>query len=57
MNAEEPTDDAAMAQKALPPKLSALRAKRSLKENEPSLDAYNAFVAKHGVFSDGLRGF
>ena len=28
-----------------------------LKENRPALDDYNAFVEKHGVFSDGLRQF
>ena len=27
------------------------------KENRPALDAYNAFVEEHGVFSDGLRQF
>jgi post-segregation antitoxin (ccd killing protein) len=57
VNAEDPTDDAEMAQEALPPTLSALRAEQWLKENKPSLNAYNAFVEKYGVFSDGLRGF
>ena len=33
------------------------RAERWLKDNKASLDAYNVFVEKHGVFSDGLRGF
>jgi len=28
-----------------------------LHENRPALDDYNAFVEKHGVFSDGLRQF
>lgn len=28
-----------------------------LDENRPALDDYNAFVEKHGVFSDGLRQF
>jgi antitoxin CcdA len=28
-----------------------------LKENRPALDDYNAFVEKHGVFSDGQRQF
>ena len=28
-----------------------------LKENRPALGDYNAFVEKHGVFSDGLRQF
>ena len=57
MNAEDPTDDAALAKEALPPTLSALRSEQWLKENKPSLDAYNAFVAKLGVFSDGVRAF
>ena len=33
------------------------RAEQWLKDNKPSLDAYNKFVEKHGVFSDGLRNF
>jgi antitoxin CcdA len=28
-----------------------------LDENRPALDDYNAFVEKHGTFSDGLRQF
>ena len=28
-----------------------------LDENRPALEDYNAFVEKHGVFSDGLRQF
>jgi len=28
-----------------------------LDENRSALDDYNAFVEKHGVFSDGLRQF
>ncbi len=57
MNAEDPTDDAALAQEALPPTLSGMRAEQWLNENKASLDVYNAFVAKHGVFSDGIRAF
>ena len=57
MNAEDPTDDAALAQEAPPQTLSALRAEQWRKDNKPSLDAYNAFVEEYGVFSDGLRGF
>lgn len=57
MNTEKPADEAALAQEALPPTLSALRAAQWLNANKPSMDAYNAFVAKHGAFSDGLRGF
>lgn len=33
------------------------RAEQWLKDNKPSLDAYNRLVEKHGVFSDGMRGF
>ena len=57
MNAEDPTDDAALAQEALPPTISGMRAEQWLNENKASLDVYNAFVAKHGVFSDGIRAF
>lgn len=28
-----------------------------LKKNRSALDAYNDYVAKYGVFSDGLRSF
>lgn len=28
-----------------------------LKENQKAIDNYNAFVEKHGVFSDELRSF
>jgi antitoxin CcdA len=28
-----------------------------LKKNRAALDAYNQYVEKHGVFSDGLRSF
>lgn len=42
---------------ALVAEVKRLRAERWLKENKASLDAYNAYVEKHGVFSDGLRGF
>ena len=28
-----------------------------LKKNRAALDAYNRYVEKHGVFSDGLRSF
>ena len=28
-----------------------------LRKNRAALDAYNAHVEKHGVFSDGLRSF
>ncbi len=28
-----------------------------LEENQEAIDAYNDHVERHGVFSDGLRGF
>jgi len=30
---------------------------RWLKENREAIEIYNELVARHGVFSDGLRGF
>ena len=42
---------------ALAAEVKRRRAEQWLKDNKPSLDAYNKFVEKHGVFSDGLRGF
>ena len=42
---------------ALAAEVKRRRAERWLEENKASLDAYNNFVEKHGVFSDGLRGF
>ena len=42
---------------ALAAEVKRRRAERWLKDNKPSLDAYNKFVEKHGLFSDGLRGF
>ena len=42
---------------ALAAEVKRRRADQWLKDNKASLDAYNAFVEKHGVFSDGLRGF
>ena len=42
---------------ALAAEVKRRRADQWLKDNMASLDAYNAFVEKHGVFSDGLRGF
>lgn len=31
--------------------------KRWLVENRAAIEAYNAYVEKHGVFSEGLRSF
>ena len=42
---------------ALAAEVKRRRAERWLTVNKASLDAYNAFVEKHGVFGDGLRGF
>ena len=42
---------------ALAAEVKRRRAAQWLRENKASLDAYNVFVEKHGVFSDGLRGF
>lgn len=33
------------------------RAEAWLEENRAAMDAYNDHVERHGVFSDGLRGF
>ncbi len=57
MNTESPVCEVALAQEALPPTVSGLCAEQWLKDNKPSLDAYNAFVAKYGVFSDEIRAF
>lgn len=42
---------------ALAAEVKRLRAEQWLKDNKPSLDAYNRFVETHGVFSEGMRGF
>ena len=42
---------------ALATEVKRRRAEQWLKDTKPSLDAYNRFVEKHGVFSDGLRNF
>jgi len=42
---------------ALAAEVKRRRADQWLKDNKASLDAYNAFVEKRGVWSDGLRGF
>ena len=57
MNTEKPASAVASAQEALLATLPALRAEQWLNENKLSLDAYNAFVAKYGVFSDEIRAF
>ncbi|HYD29751.1 MAG TPA: type II toxin-antitoxin system CcdA family antitoxin [Azospirillaceae bacterium] len=33
------------------------RRQRWVEENRPAFDAYDAYVEKHGVFSDGKRMF
>ena len=57
VNTAKPASEETLAQEALPPTLSAMRAGQRRKENKASMDACNAFVAKHGVFGDGIRGF
>ena len=42
---------------ALATEVKRRRAEQWLKDNKPSLDAYHRLVEKHGVFSDGMRGF
>ena len=42
---------------ALSEEVKRRRVEQWLEENKASLDAYNAYVKKHGVFSDDLRGF
>lgn len=42
---------------ALAAEVKRRRTEQWLTDNKPSLDAYNRFVEKHGVFSDGIRGF
>ena len=42
---------------ALAAEVKRRRADQWLKDNKPSLDAYNSFVEKRGMFGDGLRGF
>jgi len=37
--------------------LAERRRERWLEENREAIDAYNEHVERHGVFSDGLRGF
>ena len=33
------------------------RAKQWAEENKDAIDAYNRYVAEHGLWSDGLRAF
>ncbi|MBP2292716.1 type II toxin-antitoxin system CcdA family antitoxin [Azospirillum rugosum] len=44
---------------AKPVEQSVAEAKRQgwIEENRPAFDAYDAFVERHGVFSDGKRLF
>ena len=42
---------------ALAAEVKRKRAEQWLEKNKASLDSYNAFVEKHGVFSEGIRGF
>lgn len=47
----------AMLEQALTEKLKETQQRRWREENRESIAAYNQHVAKHGVFSDGSRGF
>jgi antitoxin CcdA len=37
--------------------MKAQKRERWLEENREAIETYNELVARHGVFSDGLRGF
>ena len=47
--------------RVLPPRLSEEERKREAEqwylENKEAVDAYNEYVEKHGLFSDGIRTF
>ncbi len=47
----------AALERALTEELAAAKRKKWLEDNRESIAAYNEFVDKHGVFSDGVRGF
>ena len=50
-------DLSATLEKALIEELSAAKRKKWHEANREAIDAYNEHVAKHGVFSDGVRFF
>ena len=47
----------ATLERALAAALKSKQREQWLAENKDSMEAYNAHVEKHGVFSDGLRSF
>ncbi len=47
----------ATLERALADALKSKQREQWLAENKDSMEAYNAHVEKHGVFSDGLRSF
>jgi antitoxin CcdA len=50
-------DLSAALEKALVEELAGTKRKKWCENNRESIDAYNEHVAKHGVFSDGIRFF
>jgi antitoxin CcdA len=50
-------DLSAILEKALIEELAAAKRKKWSEDNREAIDAYNEYVAKHGVFSDGVRFF
>ena len=50
-------DLSATLEKALIDELAAMKRKKWREDNREAIDAYNEHVAKHGVFSDGVRFF
>ena len=50
-------DLSATLEKALIEELGATKRKKWSEDNREAIDAYNEHVAKHGVFSDGVRFF
>jgi antitoxin CcdA len=50
-------DLSAVLEKALIAELAGAKRKKWHEENREAVDAYNEHVAKHGVFSDGVRFF
>lgn len=47
----------ATLERALEEEVRARKRERWLAENREAIAGYNAFVAEHGVFSDGIRSF
>lgn len=44
-------------ERAVEQSVAEAKRQRWIEENRPAFDAYDAFVEKHGVFSDGKRLF